>query len=130
MTLLEDIVAYLVGLDLVVGDGVDAFRDFLPDEPDNVVCLYEYSSDPVSAYSDVAHRSVQVIVRHKSSAEAQSLSKKLFEAFRMSSGAQRIDFTPTRWGQVHIRQAPYKIKQDERDRTQYGFNLGITTTFE
>ena len=130
MTLLEDIIAYLVGLNLVVGDGVDAFRDFVPDEPDNIVCLYEYAGDPVSSYSETVHRSVQVIVRNKSAAEAQSLAKKIFSAFRNSSNALRVDFTPTRWGQVHVRQTPHKIKQDERDRTQYGFNLGITTTFE
>lgn len=130
MTLLEDIIAYLVGLNLVAGEGVDAFRDFVPDEPDNVVCLYEYTGDPVSRYSDAVHRSVQVIVRNKSAAKAQSLAKELLSAFRQSDGALRIDFTPSRWGQVHVRQTPHKIKQDERDRTQYGFNLGITTTFE
>lgn len=130
MTLLEDIVAYLVGLRLVAGDGEDTFIDFQPESPDNIVILQEYMGDPVSHYTDVVHRSVQVTVRNKSASESQALAKRLFDAFKSSNDTQRIDFTSTRWGQVHLRQSPFKIKQDDRNRTIYGFNLGITTTSE
>lgn len=128
MTLLEDIVAYLSSKDLIKGDGVDTFRDFKPEYPDNIVSLHEYKGDPVSPYTPVVHRSVQVVVRNKSAVAAQALAKQLFDAFRNYDESQRIDFTTTRWGQVHIRQTPYKILQDDKDRVHYGFNLGITTT--
>jgi hypothetical protein len=130
MTLLEDIIAYLVGVGLVAGDGIDAFRDFIPDDPDNIVCLYEYPGEPIGPYSDTAHRSIQVIVRNKNASEAQKHANALCGAFRPLSESLRIDFTTTRWGQVYVRQTPFKIKQDERNRTQYGFNLGITTIIE
>ncbi len=130
MTLLEDIVAYLVELGLVEGDGVDIFRDFKPEIPDNIVSLHEYKGDAVSPYTDVVHRSVQVVVRNRSSTEAQALAKRLCQAFMAPDETMRIDFTSTRWGQVHIRQTPYKFSQDESDRVHYGFNLGITTTLE
>lgn len=130
MTLLEDIVTYLTKLGLVAGDGKDAFRDFKPESPDNIVSLHEYQGDPAIPHTTVVHRSVQVVVRNKSASAAQSLAIKLCDAFRRSDNVQRIDFTPTRWGQVHVRQTPYKILQDDRDRTHYGFNLGITTTIE
>jgi hypothetical protein len=128
MTLLEDIVTYLTSLGLVEGDGVDVYRDFKPESPDNIVSLHEYQGDPVSPYTDVVHRSVQVVVRNRSAVEAQALAIKLFKAFVPTSETLRIDFTPTRWGQVHIRQTPHKFSQDESDRIHYGFNLGITTS--
>lgn len=128
MTLLEDIVSYLTALELIQGDGVDAYRDFQPETPDNIVSLHEYKGDPISAYTNVVHRSVQVVVRNKRAVDAKALADKIFGAFRTEDETKRIDFTPDRWGQVHIRQYPYKLKQDESDRIHYCFNLGITTT--
>lgn len=127
MTLLEDIVAYLATKNIVEGDGVDAFRDFQPESPDNIVSLHEYAGDPVSRYTDVVHRSVQVVIRNKSASASKAKAYAVLNAFRMSDDAQRINFSDTRWGQVHIRQTPFKIKQDENGRTHYAFNLGITT---
>jgi len=130
MTLLEDIITYLQANGLVQGDGIDAFRDFKPDEPDNIISLHEYKGDPVSPFTQVVHRSVQVVVRNKSAAAAKTKADELFSAFRKYDDAQRIDLTPTRWGQFHIRQFPFKLSQDNRDRTHYSFNLGITTTID
>lgn len=131
MTLLKDIVSYFTAKGLIEGDGIDAFRDFKPETPDNIVSLHEYKGDPVSMYTDVVHRSVQVVVRNKSAEAAQALAKNLCKALLDDMAEnKRVDFTATRWGQVHIRQAPYKFSQDESDRTLYGFNLGITTTME
>lgn len=130
MSLLEDLVAYLVAKGLVTGDGEDVFRDFKPDSPDNIVSLHEYKGDPVLPHTDVVHRSIQVIVRNTSATDACEKSKKLFRAFSSYDNAQRIDFTPTRWGQVHIRNTPHKLMQDEKDRSHWVFNLGITTTIE
>lgn len=130
MTLLEDIIAYLQANGLVQGDGVDAFRDFKPEEPDNIISLHEYKGDPISPFTQVVHRSVQVVVRNKSAAAAKAKADELFSAFRKYDDVQRIDLTPTRWGQFHIRQVPFKLSQDDRDRTHYCFNLGITTTID
>lgn len=129
MTLLEDIVAYLVSKGVVEGDGIDIYRDFKPEAPDNIVSLHEYQGDAVSPYTDVVHRSVQVVVRNRRAEDAQVLATKLFKAFRSDTETLRIDFTPTRWAQVHVRQTPHKFSQDESDRVHYGFNLGITTNF-
>ena len=130
MTLLEDIVKYLTSLGLIVGDGEDTFRDFKPETPDNIVSLHEYKGDNVSPYTDVVHRSVQVVVRNKNAEEAHRLAIALYKAFLPTDETMRIDFTDTRWGQVHVRQVPHKFLQDESDRTHYGFNLGITTHIE
>jgi hypothetical protein len=130
MALLEDIVTYFTKLNLIQGDGIDAYRDFKPEMPDNIVSLHEYKGDPVSSYTNVVHRSVQIVVRNKSAIAAQELANKLFKALVPTDETLRIDFTPTRWGQVHLRQSPYKFSQDESDRVHYGFNLGITTEID
>lgn len=130
MTLLEDIVTYLCTKGLVQGDGVDTFRDFKPETPDNIVSLHEYAGDPVSPYMNEVHRSVQVVVRNVSASEAKRIADLLCKAFRAQDESLRIDFTDTRWGQVYIRQAPYKFLQDASDRVHYGFNLGITTNMD
>lgn len=131
MPLLEDIVTFFTSKGLLAGDGVDAFRDFRPETPDNVVSLHEYNGDAPSIYTDVVHRSVQVVVRDKNANAARIKAQQLYKALLDSmSQAGRVDFTPTRWGQVHIRQTPYKLSQDNSDRVIYGFNLGITTTLE
>lgn len=131
MPLLEDIVTFFVSEGLIEGDGIDTFRDFQPAAPDNLVSFHEYSGDKVSPYTEVVHRSVQVVVRNKSAEEARRKAQALFNALRNAmSPAGRVDFTPTRWGQVHLRQAPFRFSQDESDRVSYGFNLGITTDIE
>lgn len=128
MTLLEDIVAYLTELKLIEGDGIDTFRDFKPETPDNIVSLHEYKGDPTSPFTNAVHRSVQVVVRNTKATEAQALAKRLCQAFMTDREDRRIDFTPERWGQVYVRNTPHKFQQDESDRIHYGFNLGITTS--
>lgn len=130
MTLLQDLVTYLVSLGLIQGDGEDTFRDFKPETPDNIVSLHEYKGDPISPYMNVIHRSVQVVVRNTDAVKAQELAKQLCQAFMTNTESRRIDFTPDRWGQVYVRQPPHKFSQDGSDRVHYGFNLGITTTID
>lgn len=129
--LLLDIVTYFTNKQLIAGDGVDAFRDFKPETPDNIISVHEYAGDPVSVFMDEAHRSVQVLVRDKNANTARERALALCKALKADMKEDgRIDFTAERWGQVYIRQAPYKISQDESDRVLYGFNLGITTNIE
>ena len=127
MTLLEDIIQYLVSRGVVEGAGIDAFVDFKPETPDNIVSLHEYKGDPVTPYTDAVHRSVQVVVRNKSAREAQKLAMAVYGALQPTNEDNRVNLTDTRWGQVFLRQTPYKFSQDESDRVHYGFNLGITT---
>ena len=128
MSLLEVLSGYLVRLGVCIGDGVDCFRDFIPEQPDNVVVLYEYGSDKVLPYDTNVHRSVQVRVRMKDADAARAKAVQACSAFRSLTEDNRIDFDDTRWGQVYIRQTPFKLSQDESDRVTYCFNLGITTT--
>ena len=126
--LLLDIINYFVNNGLAEGDGIDCFRDFSPEEPDDVIVLYEYPGSPVMNYTEVVHRSVQVTVRSTSADRARSKALELFQSLEVKDAARRVDFTKDRFGQVSLRQPPFKIKLDDNHRAVYGFNMGITTT--
>lgn len=126
--LLLDIVTFLADNGVVQGDGVDAFRDFTPEAPDSLVALHEYKGDPAVAYDPNVHRSVQITARDKDADVARQKALRIYKL--LTSDNLIVQFTPDRWGQVYLRQAPFKIGQDDNDRVTYGFNIGITTTIE
>ena len=126
--LLLDIVTFLTDNNVVEGDGIDAFRDFTPEAPDSLVALHEYKGDPAVPYEPSVHRSVQITVRDKDADIARQKALVIFKL--LTSENLIVQFTPDRWGQVYLRQTPFKIGQDKNDRVTYGFNIGITTTIE
>lgn len=126
--LLLDIVIFLTDKHIVQGDGVDAFRDFTPEAPDSLVALHEYKGDPAVFYDAAVNRSVQITVRDKDADVARQRALEIYKV--LTSENLIVQFTPDRWGQVHLRQPPFKIGQDSNDRVTYGFNVGITTTIE
>ena len=127
MTLLEALVRYGIACGVVEGDGVDAYRDFMPETPDDVIVFAEYEGSPTSPMFGAVHRSVQVKTRSRNAAAAREKAVQLFTIFNPTSEDRRVDFTKDLWGQVYVRQPPYKLSQDSSDRTIYCFNLGITT---
>ncbi len=127
MSLLEAIIQYLATFNIVVGDGEDCFRDFMPEKPDNVAVFHEYSSDPLSPFTSNVHRSVQIKVRSVDAEQARAKAVQICEAFRDTTEDRQIYFADSLWGQVYIRQVPFKLSQDDSDRVIYCFNLGITT---
>ena len=127
MTLLEALIQYCVDNGALAGDGEDSYRDFMPETPDTVVVFAEYAGDPVLPFIDCVHRSVQVKARSMDAEAARAKAVQLLELFKSESESRRIDFSDTLWGQVYIRQAPFKLSQDTAGRVTYCFNLGITS---
>ena len=129
--LLLDIILFLKENNIVSGDGVDAFRDFAPEHPDQLVVLQEYGGDPVSLVDPTVHRSVQVLARDKNANTARQKALSIFKVLQDSCGEDGlVHFTSERWGQVYLRQTPFLLKRDQNDRSYYAFNIGITTTIE
>jgi hypothetical protein len=126
--LLLDIVEYLVDNNVAVGDGIDCFRDYSPEDPDNVIVLYEYRGSTSVPFDDTTQRAVQVTVRSSDPDYARDKAIEIFNLFKVKECAKRVDFTTDRWGQVTLRNTPFKIKVDENDRFIYGFNMGVLTT--
>lgn len=127
MGLLLSIVQYFVDKGVCIGDGEDCFRDFMPESPDTVVVLHEYQGDPISPFTTNVHRSVQVKVRSRYAEDARSKAAQICEVLRDATEDRQIYFSDSTWGQVYIRQTPFKLLQDESGRVTYCFNLGITT---
>lgn len=128
--LLLDIVTFLTSAGVIEGDGIDTFRDFIPEMPDNVIAITEYSGNPPVPFDTAVHRSIQVSVRDKNADAARRKALELFKALQPKSESLRVDFTDERWGAVSLRQTPFRMKTDSSDRVTYGFNMGITTTIE
>lgn len=126
--LLLDMVIFLTDKGLVEGDGIDTFRDFIPEMPDNLVAITEYKGSPLVHYEPSGHRSVQVSVRNKDADAARRKALEIFKA--LQSDNTIVHFTPERWGQVVLRQSPFRSNTDSSERVTYAFNMGITTTIE
>lgn len=121
--LLSDIKTYFTSLGIVPDSIV--FKDYMPNKPDTVVAIYEYSGSAPLPQIDGVHRSVQVVVRSKNNAEARSKINALYASLQTEDGI--LSFTPERWAMVHLRQTPFKMKTDESERHYFVFNVGITT---
>jgi hypothetical protein len=112
---------------VLVGDGEDSFRDFIPEVPDAIVVFHEYMGSPVTPFTDSVHRSVQIKVRDTNAEAARTKALKVLDVFKSETEDHRVDFSKDSWGQVYIRQLPFKLQQDGSNRVTYCFNLGITT---
>lgn len=127
MSLLLALIEYGVSKGVLVGDGEDSYRDFMPEVPDSVTVFHEYAGQPPTPFIDSVHRSVQIKVRSMDAEAARTKTLQLFEIFKSDTESRRVDFSDTLWGQVYIRQTPFKLSQDTAGRVTYCFNLGITT---
>lgn len=129
--LLLDIATFLISKGISTADGTDIFRDFTPEKPDNLVVLNEYRGDPAVLHDEAVHRSVQIVCRNNN---ADSARQKALAVCKLLITEQSevgvVSFTGSRWGQVHIRQTPFRLKTDENNRVYYAFNIGITTNIE
>ena len=127
MSLLLTLINYCKTSGVLIGDGEDAFRDFTPESPDAVVVFHEYAGDGITPFMSVVHRSIQVKVRDKSAEAARTKALEVLNLFKSDTESLRVDFSEDLWGQVYIRQLPFKLQQDASNRVVYCFNLGITT---
>lgn len=122
-----DLVQWLISEGHVTADGVDIFRDFRPDTPENVVSLYEYDSMlPTKKGIKASVRYVQITVRNSSVDDAKNKCMAIFKSFEESDEAI-MELASGRWVIMIPRQMPFKIGIDDNGLTTYGFNVAITT---
>lgn len=122
--LLLDLGNYLIAQGIATTDGVDLFRDSMPDAPNCVTVLYEYSS---GVPTFVADRSVQIIVRAETYEAARQASWRAFS--KLYDPLEPVMHINTnRWIIVSARNGPTKLQIDAHGRTLFVFNLGICTT--
>lgn len=125
--LLLDMINYAIEQEVVTEDGVDIFRDFMPDEPDNCVALIEYPGE-VAFINNMLNRSIQVRIRNTDYVNGKVKAIAMYDVlYQPESEIRIVDFTATRWGIVKAREYPYLLNRDERDRYIFTFRLGIVT---
>lgn len=130
--LLLKIVDYLVEENKIHGDGIDAFRDFMPDNPDQVVSLYEQPGRGSMHGADGVARRIQVSVRG-SHDDPNWPREKVWDIYNTLDIPDRVidtretHHTVELWGVFVGLHTPFKLKTDENGRDIYTFHLGITT---
>ena len=127
--LLLDIVSYLTTNELVSGDGVDAFRDLMPEQPDNVVVVNEYTNVDTILNIGVATRNVQILVRDRSYSAAKNKSSSIHKLVKDKLD-NIVDLTAERWAIMYPKQTPCKIQIDSNNRVIFGFNISVTTYYD
>lgn len=133
--LLLDLVNYIItyasdpdGM-LATHDGVDIFRDWMPDAPSNAIALKEYlglSSQVCNADS----RSIQVSVRNDSYEKAR---KKIWAIYNLLYDPEKevriIDnITASRWGIITANQPPFFLRKTDDGRSIFVFNMRVTSS--
>lgn len=130
--LLLEIATYLNEENKVEGDGVDTFRDFMPESPDQAISLYEEPGQGTFYGAGGAARKVKVLVRG-SHDDPDWARVKVWEIFNTLDIPDRIiDTRETHhaaklWGVFKALYTPFKLKTDENGRDIYIFTLGVTT---
>jgi hypothetical protein len=130
--LLLDLIEYLTHKGVVAGDAIDCFRDVMPDEPDKVISLYEYSGRGTTTGVGAVDRSVQIVVRSGRD-DPDWARVKAWEIFNeLDTPEDRVldtreIYNGTRWAVLYARQTPFKVEVDQSGRVKYGFNMGVAT---
>jgi len=124
--LLQDLGAYLKLNSIVLNDGVDYFRDNLPDTPDNVVVAFESAGFGTTTGVDAVSRSVQIQVRNTSYAAARD---KIMSIFRLLDKPldRIVGLTSVRWGVISAQHNPFKLTVDKNGRVVFAFSFLIIT---
>lgn len=125
--LIGDVANLIIGEELAQAVDVDIFKDFIPDNPDDIVVVSEYSSLQVVAFANASVRSIQIVCRSKSNSKAREKCWKIFDTF-----LSRIPITTIggRTCVLAIRNAPFKMEVDKKNRHLYVFNMGVTINFK
>ena len=124
--LTRDIATYCIGLGLAEGIGLDIFLDFLPASPDDVVAINEYSGPPSPTGIRTLDRNIQIRIRSQDYALARQKAWAYFNALDRPED-RVIQYTDKRWSVTWAKQSPASIGRDEQGRSEFTFNLGVTT---
>lgn len=130
--MLLDIINYLESLNVVDGDGVDTFRDNMPESPDKAISLIEYDGLGAIPSAEGVVRRFQVGAR-SSADDPDWAHSKVWSIFNALVTDELVidtrELVPAGdfWGVLRGVQTPHKTKTDESNRVTYSFNVIVTT---
>ena len=121
--LIGDIAKLIIEHKLAEAVDSDIFKDFIPDEPNDIVVVSEYSGTNVVPFANASVRSIQILCRAKTPSRAREKCWNIFNLF--------VDLMPiTQIGErtcvLALRNSPFKMEVYKKNRHSYVFNMGIT----
>lgn len=127
--LLEDIANHIIANKLSDELAKDIFTEYMPDNPSNLVTLSEYTgSGSALGMENTSNRSVQIRVRNQLSGEARKLSWSIYKL--LDNPENREIRLKDRWTLMYPRQTPIKLSVDDKGRSSWIFNIGVTTNYD
>jgi len=125
--LIRDIANYLINNSLATSIGTDVFLDNKPDQPDNLISIFEYSGSTTNV--SILDRRIQILVRNKSYSIARSKAWAIFNLLDKSEEkGEGIQLTQTRVSIINGLQQPFKLETDANERSVFICNYAVATT--
>lgn len=125
MDLKRDIGLFLINNQAAAGLKKDVFLDSRPDAPDDVICIFEYQGASIDLDCE---RRIQIIVRNKSYAAAETKAKEISKLLDDPSDPEyNVDFDE-RCAVFEALHHPYKLETDSKNRTVFVCNFAVNTT--
>ena len=126
--LIRDVANYLINNSLATSIGTDIFLDNKPDQPDNIVSIFEYAGSSTTGVSALDRR-IQISVRNKSYSVARSKAWEIFNLLDKSENkGEGIQLTQNRVSVINALQQPFKLETDVNERSVFVCNYAIATT--
>ena len=127
MDLLDDVIAFIIEAGHATRKDQDIFKDYMPATPDECISIFEYSGGVPAMFTQMSVRSIQVNVRAKKGALAKTKSQAIYKALYSEDLLQQIG---NRRCILSMRNAPFKMMVDDKQRHVHTFNMAITTTID
>lgn len=100
----------------------NAFVDFMPDAPDDVLIISEYGGKPLGDETTAAFRNLQIKVRASGQLLAKELVYKVYRVFNI----YELHLSDRKC-LVNVQNTPFKTNIDKTGRYEYCFNITLTT---
>lgn len=123
---MDEIATYLAGKN--VGTvGTDIFKGFMPDQPDNMVVLFEYAGEPMELTMGegdaiIERPGLQVRVRNKSYSAARAKIESVVGALH---GLANETLGGKRYLLISANQSPESIGLDANNRSELVVNFSV-----
>ncbi len=122
--LLDDFKTYIINNNLQ--GSFETWIDTRPDQPDSVICLFEYSGDSTQTGVEALSRNIQLLVRAFDYDECRNKINQLFNEFDQPVD-RAISLTTSRWTLIAAKQPPFKMEVDALNRQVMVFNMIVVT---
>lgn len=122
----RDVGSYLISLGLAKGMGVDVFLNTRPDQPDNLISIFDTGGYPAELSIPNLRRTIQVMVRDMSYSAGRERIWALFKA--LDKPGNRVITMNGRKTHTRAMQPPVPIDRDASNRVLFVFNVEVVTS--